>query len=148
MTNVHLDDAQAIGRLVRSRRLALDMTKSEAARRASVSRRTWHEIEEGQRSTTTAETLVLFDQVLGLEEGFLLAMTAKGRNAEVEQLRRRLAELARHMTSDELRQLVERAEGRRTATLDEVRRDINEVREAVRRLSEQSSGRRAPTPNG
>lgn len=99
--------AESIGEYVRERRLALDLTKAEAARRAGVSRRTWHEVEEGTRPTSSAETLSLFEQVLDIPPGTLFAMTPKSEHARVEALRARAVALVRLMSTDELELFVE-----------------------------------------
>jgi transcriptional regulator with XRE-family HTH domain len=99
--------ASAIGLTIRERRIALDLTKAEAARRAGVSRRTWHEIEDGLRSTSSAETLGLIDQVLGLPDGTLFAMTARSAHDKVEALRAQAIEMVRLMSSDELQTFVD-----------------------------------------
>lgn len=99
--------ATAIGLMVRERRIALDLTKAEAARRAGVSRRTWHEIEDGQRATSSAETLAQIDQVLDLPEGTLFAMTSRSAHDKIEALRQQAIDLVRLMSSDELQVFVD-----------------------------------------
>jgi transcriptional regulator with XRE-family HTH domain len=108
VTTTHLGGtASAIGLTIRERRIALDLTKAEAARRAGVSRRTWHEIEDGLRATSSAETLAQMDQVLGLPEGTLFAMTARSAHDRVEALRSQAIELVRLMSSDDLQAFVD-----------------------------------------
>ena len=77
MTTATRLESDEIGAMIRRARLAKDMTKADAARAAGVSRRTWHEIEEGQRVGTTARTLACFDQALGFDEGTLWALTSR-----------------------------------------------------------------------
>lgn len=104
MTNTSLEGttAKAIGETIRDARVRLDMTKAEAARRAGVSRRTWHEVEEGTRPASSAETLALFDQVLGFDEGTLFAMTSRSTNRRIEGLRQQAIDLVKLMSSDDL----------------------------------------------
>lgn len=107
MTTTSLDGiAKAIGEQIRDARLRADLTKAEAARRAGVSRRTWHEIEEGTRPASSAETLVQFDQVLGFPEGTLFAMTARSTSIRIEGLRQQAIDLVKLMSSDELETFV------------------------------------------
>ena len=119
----------SLGEYIRDRRVALDITKSEAARRAGVSRRTWHEVEEGQRTASTAVTLSQFDQALQLPEGTLYAMTARSTSQRTEGLRQRAAELVRAMTTEELEAFVE-SNGIHTVRdmFDQLRADIAELR--------------------
>jgi transcriptional regulator with XRE-family HTH domain len=109
--------------------VALDITKSEAARRAGVSRRTWHEVEEGLRAHSTAVTLAQFDQALQLPEGTLYAMTARSSNYQIEALRQRAIDLVRLMTTGELEAFV-RSNGTRTVwdAIQQMERDIAELR--------------------
>lgn len=118
-----------LGEYVRERRVALDITKSEAARRAGVSRRTWHEVEEGLRAHSTAVTLAQFDQALQLPEGTLYAMTARSSNYQIEALRQRAIDLVRLMTTGELEAFV-RSNGTRTVwdAIQQMERDIAELR--------------------
>ena len=124
--------ASAIGLTIRERRIALDLTKAEAARRAGVSRRTWHEIEDGLRSTSSAETLGQIDQVLDLPEGTLFAMTARSAHDKVEALRTQAIELVRLMSSDELQvfvdthgsETVQTLLARLDASIEGLRRDV------------------------
>lgn len=92
----------SLGDFIRERRITLDISKAEAARRAGVSRRTWHEVEEGTRSNVTQLTLSQIDQALQLEEGTLWAMTAHSGNRQIESLRQRSIDLIRKMTGDEM----------------------------------------------
>lgn len=116
MTTTSLDGtAKAIGETIRDARLTKDLSKSEAARRAGVSRRTWHEIEEGTRPASSAETLVLFDQVLGFPDGTLFAMTGRSANAHIEGLRQRAIDLVKLMSGDELEAFVD-SNGAQTVT--------------------------------
>lgn len=118
--------------MIRERRIGLDLTKAEAARRAGVSRRTWHEIEDGLRATSSAETLAQIDQVLGFPEGTLFAMTARSAHDRVEALRAQAIEFVRLMSSDELQIFVDThgAEtvgtllGRLEANIESLRRDV------------------------
>jgi len=110
----------------------MDLTKTEAARRAGVSRRTWHEIEEGQRATSSAETLAQFDQVLGFPEGTLFGMTARSEHLQVESLRQRAIAMVRLMSTDELQVFVE-SHGAETvqALLAKLEADIAGLRREV-----------------
>lgn len=121
----------SLGNFIRDRRVALDITKSDAARRAGVSRRTWHEVEEGTRATSTAVTLACFDQALQLPEGTLYAMTARSASQQVETLRHRAIELVRAMTTSELEAFVE-SNGAQTVRgmFEQLRADIAELRDA------------------
>src|SRR4029453_2636957 len=133
MTNTPLDGvAKAIGDEIREARVRLDMTKAEAARRAGVSRRTWHEIEEGTRVASSAETLALFDQVLGFDDGHLFSMTSRSATARIETLRRQGREILKLMSSDELQAFVE-TEGRETinSQLADMRQELAELRQIV-----------------
>lgn len=133
-----------IGALIHAQRVRLDLSKSEAASRAGVSRRTWHEIEEGQRPGPTAQTLSLFDQVLELEPGTLFAMSTKGANREIEQLRQRAAALISTLGLIELQTLVEQAEdaaaGDMRLALASLRGDLDALRAEVRSLIQASGG--------
>lgn len=73
---------EALGAFIEERRLYLNLTKSEAAHRAGLSRRTWHEIEAGRVvpgepgprkwiATRDTRKLKLVEQVLELEPGTL-----------------------------------------------------------------------------
>jgi transcriptional regulator with XRE-family HTH domain len=125
----------SLGQYIRDRRVALDLTKSEAARRAGVSRRTWHEVEEGQRETSMAVTLNQFDQALQLPEGTLYAMTARSASRQAEALRARAVELVHLMTTDELEFFVE-SHGHQSVRdmFDQLRADIAELRDAQQAL--------------
>lgn len=82
MTNAHavredspvhpsLPGPRSLGALIKNRRLELGLTKSEAARRANVSRGTWHEVENGTRTNMMPDTLLLIDGALNWEPGTL-----------------------------------------------------------------------------
>ena len=60
-----------LSELIEERRVKLGLTKAEAARRAGVSRGTWHEVESGKRTQTLAGTLALFDSALEYRQGTL-----------------------------------------------------------------------------
>jgi DNA-binding XRE family transcriptional regulator len=50
-----------IGQIVEQRRLDLGLTKAAAARRAGVSRGTWHELESGHRPNMQPDTMHQID---------------------------------------------------------------------------------------
>jgi transcriptional regulator with XRE-family HTH domain len=108
---------------IRNRRVELDITKSEAARRAGVSRRTWHEVEEGIRITSTAVTLAQFDQALQLLPGTLFSLTTRSVNRQAESLRQRAHDLVRAMTTDELEYFISH---RGTETVPQLLRELTE----------------------
>jgi transcriptional regulator with XRE-family HTH domain len=152
MTATNIDTRAAIGEFIHRRRLALDITKSEAARRAGVSRRTWHEIEEGQRSMSSAETLALLDQALQQEEGTLYGMTSKPLDKRVEQLRRQAVDLISSLSLAELELAVDTMT---TSSAGSIRADLDELRQTLEQLTaefaavrtaiaEPSSGEPAP----
>lgn len=62
---------RSLGVVVRERREALGLTKSELARRAHVTRSTLHEIETGQRSFLQAHTYLALDDALEWAAGTL-----------------------------------------------------------------------------
>jgi DNA-binding XRE family transcriptional regulator len=99
-----VDDSLAT--YIRRRRIELDITKAEAARRAGVSRRTWHEVEAGDRTTSTAVTLAQFDQALQLPEGTLWRLTASSTLQAADDLKRRAVALVRSMSYAELEYFV------------------------------------------
>lgn len=130
--------ATAIGLMVRDRRIALDLTKAEAARRAGVSRRTWHEIEDGLRATSSAETLAQIDQVLGLPDGTLFAMTSRSAHDRVEALRQQAIDVIRLMSSDELQVFVD------THGVDTVQSLLARLEAQVEGLRRDVAGRSSP----
>jgi transcriptional regulator with XRE-family HTH domain len=134
MTLVSLTNgmAEAVGATIRQARIGLDQTKADCARAAGLSRRTWHELEEGQRLTTTVETLTQIEDVLGLEPGALYRMTGEPQYAEAEALRARAWEILQRWSVDDLQHWIEtegvesfRASVR--ADIDELRRQIADV---------------------
>jgi len=76
----------SLGEIIEERRLELGLTKSEAARRAGVSRGTWHEIESGRRAQMLAGTLALFDSALSLERGTLRRLSTRGQRPGADLL--------------------------------------------------------------
>lgn len=129
MTAFSHETAQAIGHVIHERRVALDMTKTAAAERAGVSRRTWHEIEAGTRPASTAETLALFDQALQLPIGTLYAMTGKSASARIEDLRRQAIDLIRQMSGDDLEAFVgSQGSDSVLSTLRRLEADVAELR--------------------
>ena len=138
MTTVHLTNglASMVGETIREARIGRDLNKADAARAAGLSRRTWHEVEEGQRTTTTVETLTQIEDVLGLEPGSLFAMTGTPQLARAEQLRSRALDIVRRMSGDELEVFVA-SEGAETlrakllAEMADLRAQIEEVRRDV-----------------
>lgn len=117
-----------IGEFIRERRLALDLTKSEAAQRAGVARRTWHDIEDDKR-TATELTLRQFDQALQLPEGTLWAMTAQSANQQIEALRQRAVTIVYGMTTGRLQEFVETSGG-----VDSLRAELQAIRATVEEL--------------
>jgi transcriptional regulator with XRE-family HTH domain len=103
------------GQIIHDRRVFLDLSKNEAARRAGVSRRTWHEIEEGRRLRVSELTLRQIDQILGFEEGTLWATMKPANQPSIEALRTEAIGLLRMMTAPELRDFIEDCQG--TSTL-------------------------------
>lgn len=142
------DAAKHIGDTIRDARVARDLSKAEAARLAGVSRRTWHEIEEGQRPTPGATTLACFEQVLGIDEGTLYAMTPASVTNRVETLRRQAIEMVKRMSADDLDVFVS-SQGVDTlrSTLNEMRATLNELRAATGEASGPGT-RRARAGNG
>jgi len=100
-------DAVALGAFVRDRRIELDLSQSEAARRAGVSRRTWCEIEGGQRPRPSALTLNQLDQVLELTEGTLWSMTQQSSVRQADALRQRAINIIKSWTTEELLVFIE-----------------------------------------
>lgn len=76
----------SLGEIIKERRLELGLTKSEAARRAGVSRGTWHEIEADRRAQMLAGTLALFDSALSLERGTLRRLSTRGQRPGADLL--------------------------------------------------------------
>lgn len=138
VTTVQLTNglASLVGETIREARIALDLNKADAARRAGLSRRTWHEVEEGQRTTTTVETLTQIEDVLGIEPGTLFALTGAPQIARIEQLRGRAVDIVKLMSGDELEVFVN-SEGAETlrakllAEMADLRAQIEEVRREV-----------------
>jgi transcriptional regulator with XRE-family HTH domain len=126
-TNLEAGSARLIGTTIRDARLALKLSKTDAALKARISRRTWHEIEAGTRTSSTAETLAAIDRALGFRPGTLFAMTAQAADAETESLLAEAIEIVRRMSGDraELEAFV-RSEGRETvhARLDAMERQL------------------------
>lgn len=141
--NVDGSDPVALGAYISQRRIHLDLTKSEAARRAGVSRRTWHEIEDGQRVRSSPQTLALFDQALQLPEGTLYAMTRRSADHRVETLRQRAINLVKLMSTDELNVFVD--SGGHETIPQQIAQLQLEVR-ALRREQGAPPERRAPPP--
>lgn len=110
-TNVP-DGGPNLGAIIGERRESLGLTKSEAARRAGLSRGTWHGVESGQRTNMLAGTLDLFDQALAWERGTLRSLSSGRRVAAGDQTagRRRLVELAATMTPEQVQTVVSYAE--------------------------------------
>lgn len=143
MTQNHKEPAQTdepveLGRYIAQRRIALDLSKSEAAKRAGVSRRTWHEVEEAQRGSSTALTLAQFDQALQLPEGTLYAMSSKSAHQQTEALRQRAIALVRSMTTNELRDFVD-SNGEQS-----IRDMFAEIRAAIQGISDERQPARRP----
>src|SRR5262245_42361147 len=109
MTLAKLDyqAAQQVSETIRTARVGLGISKTQAADAAGGSRRTWHELEEGQRATTTAETLACIDETLRFTPGTLLAMTNRSANVELEALRQAAIEVIRRWSGPELERFVE-----------------------------------------
>lgn len=141
MTQLHRGGE--IGAFIHAKRVGLDLSKSEAASRAGVSRRTWHEIEEGQRPGPSARTLAQLDEVLGLAPGTLFAMSTKGASFEIEQLRQRAAALISTLGLVELQTLVEQAEdvaaGDFRSDIAKLRDDLDALHKDVTALIEAKS---------
>ena len=74
---------------IRQRRTFLDLSRSEAARRAGLSRRTWCDVEDGVRPNAALTTLSQIEQVLQLPEGTLYAMTGHSGNRQLEKIRQK-----------------------------------------------------------
>lgn len=93
----------SLGDIIRERRLTIGLTKSEAARRAGVSRGTWHDVESGRRSNMLADTLNLFDQALGLPRGTLRNAGRPGEpiNMELEHGGGHVIEQLKHVADDD-----------------------------------------------
>lgn len=124
---------QLIGETIRNARVALRLNKSDAAVRAGISRRTWHEIEAGQRPTSTPQTLAAIDRVLGFREGTLWGMTAQAADIETQQLLDEAIEIVRQMSGDrEQLEAFVRSAGRESvhARLDELERQLAALRAA------------------
>lgn len=61
----------SISDVLREHRERLGLTKTEAALRARVARKTWHEIEAGTRNMPHQQTLTRIEQALDMEPGSL-----------------------------------------------------------------------------
>ncbi len=121
----------SLAEYIRRRRVELDLTKAEAARRAGVSRRTWHEVEAGDRTTSTAVTLAQFDQALQLPEGTLWRLTASSTVQAAEDLKRRAIALVRSMSHAELEYFVaHRGAETLVAKLDAMSDELRQLRQS------------------
>jgi transcriptional regulator with XRE-family HTH domain len=117
-------DAKRLGAAIENERLKLGLSKSEAARRAGVSRTTWIDIENGRRANSNKTTLQLLEKALQLDRGALrrasvLGDPLNGAVSDVEAytadnataMRRRLVHLAATLSADEVREVVNYADG-------------------------------------
>lgn len=142
--------SDSLAEYIHRRRVELDLTKAEAARRAGLSRRTWHLVETGERTDSTAVTLSQFDQALQLPEGTLWELSAKSTIQAAKTLRQQAIALVRSMNDSELRFFIEHngAESLQSK-VDELTRDHERLKLIVENLTrdlprEQSPQRRRP----
>ena len=83
--------------LIRERRLALDLSQAEAAKRAGITRAEWNGLENGRRGIGPVNAARFVEVLGGVPEDYLTRPV----QPEIEDLRRRVAELERWR--DELR---------------------------------------------
>jgi len=79
--------------LIKERRLARGLTQQEAADRAGISRGEWNQIENGKRGVGPVNAERLADVLGGAPEDYLTRPV----QPEIEELRRRVAELERRL---------------------------------------------------
>lgn len=129
--NREAGNGSTLANFVRNRRVELDLTKAEAARRAGVSRRTWNEVEYGHRTTSSAVTLSQFDQALQLKEGTLFAMSADAVLVRVRALRAEMLERVRKMSAEQMESFLT-GTSTATAAVEEVVRLNAELRHDIK----------------
>lgn len=135
-------------RFIRERRVALDLSQAEAARRAGVSRRTWAEVESGVRTTSTALTLAQFDQALQLPEGTIWRMTAAHAVNRAEHVKKQVMDLVRTMSLEEQEYLLAHRGTESIADrLDFIVKELSHLRQAHDALVKELANDRPTAPS-
>lgn len=136
-----------VAETVRKRRVELDLTKAEAARRAGVSRRTWTEVESGARTTSSAVTLAQFDQALQLPEGTLWRLTAESALQVAQDLKRRAHAIVEAMSVEDIDYFVTRHGADTIAQrLDEMAEELRQLRESQQLIERELTREPGPSP--
>jgi hypothetical protein len=149
MTPTEHTEHRPPGEVVEARRVQLGLSKSEASRRAGLTRGTWHEVESGVRRELQPLTYNRVDETLGWESGTLWSLMHPGErvaavdrtaaasanrpNYKVRTDGMNIREASVQMQFDELRQLIYGL----SDELEEIRQENAELRQAVKDLSGQ-----------